>query len=119
MMAAAHPPRPDMPVFETLRWLLEVMLTFDLQHPRLAQLGFRAAYGKSPLPEEALRRGRQATTDYFRALIERGQGSGELRREIDPSTAAWMLTERHTAEIQRMYQQVLAVLQSGLATPGH
>lgn len=146
MMAAAKPPRPDMSVFETLRWLLEVMLTFDLQHPRLAQLGFRAAYGKSPLPEEALRRGRQATTDYFRALIERGQGSGELRREIDPSTAAWMLTavlnemgaqfrarlateggtfspaeflERHTAEIQRMYQQVLAVLQSGLATPGH
>lgn len=145
-MMAARPPRPDMPVFETLRWLLEVMLTFEFQYSRLAQLGFRAAYGKSPLPEEALQKGRQATTDYFRALIERGQHSGELRREIDPSTAAWMLTavlnemgaqfrarltnegdtlspgeilERHTTEIQRMYQQVLAVLQSGLAMPGH
>lgn len=145
LMAAARPPRPDMPVFETLGWLLEVMLSFELQYPRLAQLGFRAAYGKSPLPPEVLQKGRQASTDYFRALIERGQRSGELRREIDPSTAAWMLTavlnemgaqfraglcsedenlspgeilERHAAEIKHTYQRVLAVLQSGLATPG-
>jgi len=145
MMAAAQPPRPVMPVFETLRWLLEVMLSFELRYPRLAQLGFRAAYGKSPLPEEVLQQGRQATTDYFRALIERGQRSGELRSELDPSTAAWMLTavlnemgsqfrarladedaalpagaiqRRNAAELERMYGQVLAVLENGLAQPG-
>jgi len=145
MMAAAQPPRPDMPVFETLRWLLEVMLAFELQHPRLAQLGFRAAYGKSPLPEEVLQQGRHATTDYFRALIERGQRGGELRPELDASTAAWMLTavlnemgsqfrarladedaalpagaiqRRNAAELERMYGQVLAVLENGLAQPG-
>jgi len=137
-------PRADAPVFETLRWLLEAMLSFEMQHPKLAQLGFRAAYGKSPLPEEVLQQGRQATTAYFRALIERGQRGGDLRPEIDPSTAAWMLTavlnemgsqfrarladedaalppgdaiRRNAAELERMYGQVLAVLETGLALP--
>lgn len=145
MMTAAQPPRPDMPVFETLRWLLDAMLSFELQYPKLAQLGFRAAYGKSPLPEEALQRGRQAAADYFRVLIERGQRSGELRGDIDPPTAAWMLTavlnemgsqfrarlaeedaalppdeiiRRNAAELERMYGQVLTVLENGLAQPG-
>lgn len=145
LLAIAQPPRADAPVFETLRWLLDAMLSFELQYPKLAQVGFRAAYGKSPLPEEVLQQGRQATTAYFRALIERGQRGGELRREIDPSTAAWMLTavlnemgsqfrarladedaalpaaaiqRRNAAELERMYGQVLAVLENGLAQPG-
>lgn len=144
LLAIAQPPRADAPVFETLRWLLDAMLSFELQYPKLAQVGFRAAYGKSPLPEEVLQQGRQATTAYFRALIERGQRGGELRREIDPSTAAWMLTavlnemgsqfrarlagedaalppgeviRRNAAELERMYGQVLAVLETGLVLP--
>lgn len=145
LLAAAQPPRADAPVFETLRWLLDAMLSFELQYPKLAQLGFRAAYGKSPLPEKILQQGRQATTAYFRALIEQGQRGGELRPELDAGTAAWMLTavlneigsqfrarladedaalsagaiqRRNAAELERMYGQVLAVLENGLAQPG-
>lgn len=144
LMAASTAPRADAAVFETLRWLLDVMLRFELQYPKLARLGFRAAYGKSPLPEEVLQQGRQATTAYFHALIERGQRSGELRPELDAGTAAWMLTavlnemgsqfrarlaeeeaalppgeiiRRNAAEIERMFTQALAVLQNGLALP--
>lgn len=141
LMAAAGSFRSDLPVCETLRLLLEVMLTFEVKYPRLAQLGFRAAYGKSPLPDEVLQKGRQATTGYFTALIERGQHTGELRPEVVPATAAWMLTailnemgnqfrarlnaqektlpaaeilDRHAGDIQAMYQQVLAVLYDGI-----
>lgn len=88
-----------------------------------------------------LQKGRQATTGYFTALIERGQHTGELRPEVVPATAAWMLTailnemgnqfrarlnaqektlpaaeilDRHAGDIQAMYEQVLAVLYDGI-----
>jgi AcrR family transcriptional regulator len=141
-LAAATPPHSDQPVFETLRWLLEVMLTFEIRYPKLAQLGFRAAYGKSPLPEDVLQKGRQASMQYFRTLIERGKHRGELRPEVDAPTAAWMLTallnemgnqfrlqlgeqaeslptgelpEQYATEIEALYHPMLSVLEFGLA----
>ena len=142
MMAAARPPNPEATLFDTLRWLFEEMGKFELLYPQLAKVGYRAAYGKSPLPEAIIAKGRQATLQYFTQLIEQGKQRGEIRPDIDPSAAAFMFTATltqlgdflaksagveahdiaeqgsypvHAPAVRQMLDQIITILQSGMA----
>ncbi|NTV37525.1 MAG: TetR/AcrR family transcriptional regulator [Anaerolineaceae bacterium] len=92
MMADANVRKPESNVFDYLRWLFREMSAFDVQHPRLAKIGYRAAYGKSPLPDHVVARSKIATRQYFEDLIENGKTNGEVRPDVDASMAAFMFT---------------------------
>ncbi len=140
LMAAARPPGSNL--FDNLRWLFEEMARFELLYPQLAKVGYRAAYGKSPLPETVIARGRQATMQYFTQLIEQGKLRGEIRAEIDPSAAAFIFAATlaqlgdflaasagvdaleiaeqgsypvHSPVVRQIFDQIIAILESGMA----
>jgi AcrR family transcriptional regulator len=87
---AANPPAPEMDLFTYMRWLFRQGVGFELAHPRLAQLGYRAVYGKSPLPETLLEAARSATLSYFQGLIEASVRRGDLDPGIDANLAAFV-----------------------------
>ena len=142
MLAEAQPATPDAGLFTTLRWLFQEMARFELRYPQLAKIGYRAAYGKSPLPDETLTRGKQATQQFFADLVERGKRSGEIRPEVDTAGAAFIfsavlsqmgefLAARagipvgeigssgrypvQDAQVQETFDQLMSILQFGLA----
>lgn len=142
ILAAANPPEPGMSLFGSLRWLFEEMGKFEILHPQLAKIGYRAIYGKSPLPETIITKARQSTTQYFTQLFEQGKQCGEIRSEIDSATAAFIFTAALTqlgdflttsgsveaikiAEqgsypiqspaVRNKFDQIIAILQFGMA----
>jgi len=142
MLAEAQPADPDAPLFVYLRWLFHEMARFELRYPQLAKIGYRAAYGKSPLPDETLAQGKQATRQFFEDLVERGKRSGEIRPEVDTAGAAFIFSAllsqmgeflaaragvsadeigssgRYPAQdtqVQETFDQLMSILQYGLA----
>ncbi|MDX1600103.1 MAG: TetR/AcrR family transcriptional regulator [Anaerolineales bacterium] len=77
-------------VFDRLRRMMRQGLEFEFAHPELAQVGYRAYYAESPLPEQALASVRRAGQDFFRQLIKRGQERGEIDPDLDPALLAWL-----------------------------
>ncbi|NMB90669.1 MAG: TetR/AcrR family transcriptional regulator [Chloroflexi bacterium] len=143
-LAAAGAPDPQDGLFAYLRRLFRQSVAFELEHPLLAQLGYRATYGNSPLPSGLLAGARQATQEYFEKLVREGQQRGEIRPEADPRAAAFVFTAvmdglgRYLAgqegaagqvaqsghypvdspAVQQAFDQVMAVCELGLATGG-
>jgi AcrR family transcriptional regulator len=142
MLAAAHSTEADLSLFDHLRWLFREMANFEILYPRLAKIGYRAIYGKSPLPEDIINKARQSTTQYFFELIEQGKQRGEIRPEIDSNAAAFIfsasltqlgnyLTARagidpgqiveggryplQAPDVMKTYDEIITILQYGLA----
>jgi AcrR family transcriptional regulator len=141
MLASIRLNESDMTLFDSLRGLFREMSKFEILYPRLAKIGYRAIYGKSPLPEDIVNKARQSTTQYFFDLIEQGKQRGEIRPEVDSSAAAFVfsaalsqlgiyLTARagfdpleiveggsypnHAPEVLKIYDQIISILQFGL-----
>jgi AcrR family transcriptional regulator len=141
LMASIRMPESTPGVFSTLRGLFHGMAAFELRYPLLAKVGYRAVHGKSPLPAEVLSKARQSTQQYFIALIEEGKIQGEIRADVDSSTAAFILTaaleelgnlitaktrdefsasgsgglsETLAPEVEKTYNHILAILQDGI-----
>ncbi|HZW04437.1 MAG TPA: TetR/AcrR family transcriptional regulator, partial [Anaerolineaceae bacterium] len=83
LLANARPPDPAMGVIDTIHWLFHEMASFQFRYPDLAKIGYRAVYGKSPLPHDVVDHAAQSTRQYFVELIEGGKKRGEIRPEID------------------------------------
>lgn len=142
MMAAARPPEPETGLFEHLRWLFEEMGKFEILHPQLAKIGYRAAYGKTQLPNSILAKGRQASMEYFSQLIEQGKRRGEIRGELNSAAAAFVFTAAlsqlgdflaasagvdaaeiaahggypvHSPIVRQMFDEIFAIFQFGMA----
>ncbi len=124
--------------FESLNHLFKVMATFELHYPKLAKIGYRAANGKSPLPEELVEKAKRSTRKYFIALLENGITRGEIRKDTNVEVTAFLfssalaelgnflsikpgsigLDEQPTdqvSEIENAYQQIIAVIKHGIA----
>jgi AcrR family transcriptional regulator len=141
MLAAARPVETGLSLFDHLRWLFREMANFEILYPRLAKIGYRAIYGKSPLPEDIINKARQSTTQYFFDLIELGKQHGEIRPEVDSSAAAFLFSATlsqmgnyltlkagidpiqivdsgsyplHTPEVMETYDQIISILQFGM-----
>lgn len=142
MLGAAKPPESNAALFDRLRWLFEEMAKYEIQYPQLAKIGYRAAYGKSPMPEEIVAKGREATLQYFRLLFEQGKQNGEIKPDIDSSAGAFVFTAvltqlgdflavnagvvtsdianrgaypTHVPVVRQMFDQIIAIFQYGMA----
>jgi len=81
----------DKPFFETLQSLFETLGQFESRHPKLARIGYRAATGKSPLPEALMAQSKQATRQFFADLLKQGMARGEIRGDLNVEMAAYLL----------------------------
>ena len=81
----------DKPFFETLQTLFEALGQFEIRHPKLARIGYRAATGKSPLPEDLMEQSKQATRQFFADLLKQGMSRGEIRADLNVEMAAYLL----------------------------
>lgn len=79
-------------VFDQLRRMLRQGLEFEFTHPGLAQVGYRAYYGDSPLPAEVLQTARQAGREFFHQLVARGQKQGDIDPSLDADLLAWLFS---------------------------
>jgi len=142
MLAENQPPDSDMDVFSYIRWLLRAGLNFEFSNPKLAQIGYRAIYGDAPLPTETREVIEEGAMQYFRQLVEQGVAQGVIDPEIDTDVAAFMFNVVFTnlgdfilkqqaiepeqvladsgqslvsSETERLFEQVLRILQSGMS----
>ena len=143
MMAGLRLLEPAEKFFDTLRRLFGEMAKFEVLYPRLAKIGNRAIYGKSPLPEDVVIQSRLSTVRYFQGLIEQGQQQGEIRPEVDSAAAAFMFTAAlsemsgylaardgidplraaqdggsrlQIQEVKKIFEQIVSILQFGMET---
>ena len=134
-----------MDVFSYIRWLLRAGLDFEFSNPKLAQIGYRAIYGDAPLPTDTREVIEEGAMRYFRQLVQQGVAQGVIDSEIDRNVAAFMFNVVFTnlgdfmmkrqaidpeqvladsgqslvsPETERMFDQVLRILQSGMGKIG-
>jgi AcrR family transcriptional regulator len=132
-----HPPDPQMDTFTYIRWLSEAGIKFELARPQLSQIGYRAVrQGSLPAASQE----QFDAADFFRRLVAQGQARGDIDPKIDPDLAAFLfnvifkelgsyLFKRlqqedtvvdgrslfETPEAKRLFDQVLTILERGLA----
>lgn len=85
-------PDPEMGLFDYLRWLFEVGVSFQFRYPKLAKVGYRALYTDTPLFEDTLSRVEAVSAGYYRDLVELGIRQGDIDPGIDRELAAFMLS---------------------------
>jgi AcrR family transcriptional regulator len=117
----------DVPVFTHLQKLFLAMLEFQQQYPLMAKLGNRILNVNSPLPKELLEKTRTAAQKQFSDLFEQRQATGEIRADVDPKAAGFIMsavileagnqTDITVKEFERYYNQLVLILKNGMATP--
>jgi TetR/AcrR family transcriptional regulator len=88
---ANPPPESEVGIFDWLRWMFQAGLGFQFSNPRLARIGFRAAYGDAPLPSEFQATVQDSGMAFFRPLVERGMAQGDIDAGLDPELVASIL----------------------------
>lgn len=91
LLRNARPPDPGMSIFAYLRWLLHAGTQFQLAHPRLAQVAYRALYGDTPFHDETLARMKAAAYEYISQLVQQGLTQGDIDPDIDPELAVFVI----------------------------
>lgn len=138
IMSRSFQQNSESSLFVSLRQLFTSLSKFEVLYPELSRIGYRAATGKSPLPEETLIKARMATQQYFVEMIERGRARGEVRLNINVNAVAFLLTtalaelgnytgivpdeigrsEQDTSNESRLfetYKDILGIIQDGIA----
>ena len=87
----AEPPEPNMGFFPYLRWLFGVGTKFDLTHPALSQIVYRAVYGDVPFREEVLAITQASSTEYMKQLVQNGIEQGDVASDINPDMAVFAI----------------------------
>ena len=90
MLQGAQPPNPQMDLFAYLRWLFRASAQFELAHPRLSEVAYRAYRGDLPFRDETIQRMKQGGLDYFRQLVEQGIENGDVAPGVDAEIAAYI-----------------------------
>ncbi len=86
-----HPmPDPQMGIFNYMRWLFELGVSFESINPKLARIGYRAYYEQNPRLNEAMAEMRSQSRDFFPNLLRQGIANGELREDLDVDSAAFL-----------------------------
>ncbi len=86
-----RPPENNAGLFGYMRWQFLSEVLFEIRHPELAQIAYRAFSEGVPFPDirEELRR--RGTTQFFKQLITQGIVRGEVAVWVDPDIAAFMM----------------------------
>ena len=91
-MQQAKPPEPKMGFFPYLRWLFGVGTKFDLTHPSLSQIVYRAVYyGDLPFRDEVLSMTQASSRKYMKQLVKQGIEDGDITTDINPDMAVFAI----------------------------
>lgn len=91
LMAISLDRNSEVSFFDSLDQLFTTLATFEINFPELARIGYKAATGKSPIPEEMLSDAKQSTQRFFSDMLEKGISRGEVRKNVDVKAAAFLL----------------------------
>jgi AcrR family transcriptional regulator len=141
LLRAQVPPDPELGFFALLRWQMQASVQVGLAAPLLTKLMYRAVTDELPFRDEVARRLQTAGEAHLQALLARGVERGEVDPSLDLELAAFVL-RRLTAnlhelialrlgvtleeaagdvtlfsspETERLYDQIVQILQFGLA----
>ncbi|MDA0243046.1 MAG: TetR/AcrR family transcriptional regulator [Chloroflexi bacterium] len=78
-------------VFATLRWVFQMQAQFNISHPRLAEVGYRAMNSDLPFREEWLGNMQTQAIAMYRSMLLGGVAEGSVRPNVDLDTAAHLL----------------------------
>jgi AcrR family transcriptional regulator len=85
------PPGPGAGFFETLRWQMSATVRAAVQCPLQSRLAQRAYTSPLPFRDKVLEQARKARSEHFEAMLRKAQADGELRPDLDPAVASFML----------------------------
>ena len=108
LLASIELPDPEAKMFDRLRWIFKLQAKFDLQHPRLAEVAYRAIYGDLPFKDEFLDGLREQGQLAYRRLFEEGIADGSIRPDVDIEIGAFMLSSV-LSELGRFLPKVLGI----------
>ena len=77
--------------FPYLRWLFSVGTKFELMHPALSQILYRAIYGDLSFRDEVLESTQATSTEYIKQLVCQGIERGDLTADLNPDLAAFAI----------------------------
>lgn len=118
---------PSVSVFDHLHELFAAMLGFQREYPLMAKLGNRILDATSPFPNEFLEQARAATQKQFSDLFTKGQLTNEIRADVNPETAGFILSavilevgnreDMTLTDFEKVYSQMVTILKDGMAQP--
>lgn len=103
----AASPDPTVSVFDYLRQLMRAGVVFELNNPRLGQIGYRAVRSDS-LPPEFLAQARAGSRAFFAQLVAQGKSQGSIDTAVDEDLAAFIFSTLFT-ELGRYLMERLDV----------
>lgn len=103
----AASPGPAVSVFDYLRQLMRAGVVFELNNPRLSQIGYRAVKSDS-LPPEFLAQARAGSRAFFAQLVAQGKNQGSIDTAVDEDLAAFVFSTLFT-ELGRYMMERLDV----------
>lgn len=83
--------KAEMDCYEYLTWLFNVNLNFDKTHPVLSRLAYRAFYGNSSFTDPEIAEIKQASSKFIHQIVIRGIESGDIKPDIDPDLAVFVV----------------------------
>ena len=78
-------------LFGYLRWQFLSEVYFEIHHPDMAQIAFRAFVEGDPFPEMTEELRRRGTTQFFKQLVSQGIMHGEVGSWVDPDVASFIM----------------------------
>lgn len=137
MMSAIQgtpPPDSNADFFETLRWQMSVTVQAAMKYPVHSKLARRAYSSPLPFHDAILEKAKKIRQEHFQAMVARAQASGQLNPGLDPAVVTVMVQGLMSdlglflqskfakrkgdwislPEVSEVFDQVIAVLKSGL-----
>jgi AcrR family transcriptional regulator len=86
-------PMPDhnLGLFGYMRWQFLTEVFFEIRHPDLAQIAYRAFVDGVPFPDMREELQRRGTTQFFKQLITQGLLRGDVAVWVDSDVAAFLM----------------------------
>lgn len=78
-------------LFGYMRWQFLSEVFFEILHPELAQIAYRAFVEGIPFPDMKEELKRRGTTQFFKQLISQGIRHDEVAVWVDPDVAAFLM----------------------------
>ena len=92
--------------FDSLRWIFKLQSGYNIQHPRLTEVIYRAFYGALPFKDEMIENLKQAGYEGYRQLLIKGIEDGSIRPDIDLDAATFLISTLF-AELARYIERQL------------
>jgi TetR/AcrR family transcriptional regulator len=102
------------PFFQRLERVMRAGVEFIRRHPGLARIYYHIRFtGDAPASREILQELQRESLKFLEALIAEAMARGEVRQDLDPEVAAFMLDCIMDRLLQAHYFQFLAVSPAG------